>query len=68
MPKHGSDDICRGILANQDLEDDRVQGGLKYSMDYYVPQPSVVTKCIEGTQIFSLFSSKCNNKQVRYVF
>ena len=64
-PKLFSDDICRGILATQDLEDNRVQGGLRHSIDFYIPQSSVVAKCIEGTQIFSLFSSNCSNKEVQ---
>ena len=62
-----SKDICRGIFPlGVLLEDAKIQGGLRYSMEYYEPgSGKVVVKHIEGSEMLSMFSHTCKNESVK---
>lgn len=57
--------LCRGILAQQDLDDDHIQKGLEYETQYYMERQLYDNQKFEGFDIRSLFSKKCTNSDVK---
>ena len=57
--------LCRGILAQQDLDDDHIQKGLECETQYYMERQLYDNQKFEGFDIRSLFSKKCTNSDVK---
>jgi hypothetical protein len=64
LNKFPQDNLCRGILATQDLEEVYIQKGLFFMSEYYMKQQDVDIRKIEGTDIYSFFAGSCSNKNV----